>query len=419
MARVSWWSFAWRNLLKNPRRTAFTIVAIALGYSAITIFGGFTSYVFTSLREAQIYAQADGHLMVFKKVLFWDSKTSAQERHIDQADLATLRALFEKDPEVEVITTQLAFRGLLSNGEVSTIFMGVGKVWSDVEKIRSLAEGIVPRLRLFEGDPIRDQDTPGIGIGRGLSKLSRLPLGSEGIAVSPTLEGQINALDARVVQITDAPSDWLENVIVVAPLTFAQGLLDTDWVDRVTLLLRRASDVEGARRRIRSMVEGSGLQGYDVITWREMSPMYVKTERMFNIIFLFVFAIILLISVLIVVNTTSMAITERTREIGTLRALGVKRRGIIAIFARESVLLGLVGSAIGASLTVACRAFILSIDLSWTPPTLNRDIPFLLEIVPVHLLLALAGMIFISLVAALLPARRASRMDIVDALGHV
>ena len=63
---LTWLTLATRNLLRNGRRSLFTIAAIGLGFLAVNVLGGFTAYIFTSLQDSYIYAEANGHLSIFK-----------------------------------------------------------------------------------------------------------------------------------------------------------------------------------------------------------------------------------------------------------------------------------------------------------------------------------------------------------------
>jgi putative ABC transport system permease protein len=140
---------------------------------------------------------------------------------------------------------------------------------------------------------------------------------------------------------------------------------------------------------------------------------------MFSVLFTFLFTIVLMIVVLSVVNTVGMAVMERTREIGTLRALGLRRRGIVAMFAAESLLLGMIGAVVGAAMTVVT---ILAVRLSgptWIPPNIPIRVPLEVHFVPAYLALSLVSLCLLCVFAAVLPARHASRMSIIDALGHV
>jgi putative ABC transport system permease protein len=119
------------------------------------------------------------------------------------------------------------------------------------------------------------------------------------------------------------------------------------------------------------------------------------------------------------VNTMSMAVLERTREIGTLRALGLKRRGVSLLFAIEGGVLGFLGSLIGMALHLSVWAIIRGISPTYTPPGVSTPIPLIVNLVPQSMAVLMLFLIFLSLAAAILPARRAAKQNVVDALGHV
>jgi putative ABC transport system permease protein len=140
---------------------------------------------------------------------------------------------------------------------------------------------------------------------------------------------------------------------------------------------------------------------------------------MLDMIFLFLFTIVLVIVVMSTVNTMSMAVLERTREIGTLRALGLKRRGVSLLFAMEGGMLGLLGSFIGIVLHVSVWAIIRAFAPTYTPPGISTPVPLIVNLGPRTMFLLLLFLVFLSLIAAIIPARRAAKQNVVDALGHV
>ena len=127
----------------------------------------------------------------------------------------------------------------------------------------------------------------------------------------------------------------------------------------------------------------------------------------------------LIIVVMSTVNTMGMAVLERTREIGTLRALGLKRRGVSFLFAIEGSLLGLIGSILGVMLNVGVWAVIRAVEPTYIPPGVSTPVPLIVNLVPQTMAGLMIFLIFLSLTAAILPARRAARQNVVDALGHV
>ena len=140
---------------------------------------------------------------------------------------------------------------------------------------------------------------------------------------------------------------------------------------------------------------------------------------MFDVIFLFVFLIVFVMVVLSVVNTISMAVLERTREIGTLRALGLKRWGVAVMFATESGLLGLLGTVLGMVITLCCWLGVKLAQPTWIPPNIPKRVPLEIFLVPQYLIWSFVFLVLLAVLAAVMPARRAARLLIIDALGHV
>lgn len=413
----TWVTLALRNLLRNRRRSLFTILAIGLGFAAVNILGGFTEYIFTNLRDSYIYLHANGHLTIFKAGFLQDGKLNPTRYLLDETEVSAIQETLRRHPEVLVATPQLNISGLLSNGKVSTIFIGAGRVPSDVRNINSQARGMIARLQQFKGKPLQDDVVYGVGLSEGLAEQFKFDLGSNPVAMSSTISGQVNALDAQVFQLFHSPNEALEDKLMIVPLKFAQALYDTTSIDRIVVLLDRTELAEPMRAELVQDFAGRGLQ-VEIKTWNELSPFYTKVKHMFDVIFMFTFLIVFAIVVMSVINTVSMAIMERTREIGTLRALGLKRRGIVWLFAAESMVLGAFGSTLGIILTLVVWSAIVVLEPTWVPPQMASDIPLEVYLVPEYMSYSLLSLVFLSMVAAGLPARRAAQTEIVTALGH-
>ena len=413
---LTWMKLAVRNLFRNGRRSLFTVLAIALGFLAVNVLGGFTAYIFTNLQDSYIYAEANGHLTIFHAGFLDQGKLDPTRYLLGETQLAAIRKVAARHPEVLVSTPQLQISGLLSNGQVSTIFVGTGRVPSDIEAIGKLGGGSA-RVKLYDGQVLRDQVSQGIGVSHGLARVLNLKLGDTAVAMAPTVSGQVNALDAQLYQLIDAPIEALEDKLAVVPLKFAQELYDTASVDRVTLLLDSTAHTESIRTLLVREFREAGL-AVEIKTWNELSPFYTKVKKMFDVIFAISFLIVFTIVVMSVVNTFTMAVMERTREIGTLRALGVKRRGIVALFSLESVVLGGVGSAVGIALTWTVVLLVGWLQPTWIPPQIARRVPLQIHLVPQFWLFSTLMLVLLSMLSAILPARKAARMSITNALGY-
>lgn len=415
---MAWITLATRNLFRNRRRSLFTIIAIALGFAAVNVLGGFTDYMFSNLENSYIHIQANGHLTLFRPGFLKEGKLSPTRYLLDGDTLHGVADILHDYPEVVVVTPQLHISGLLSNGKVSTIFIAIGRVWSDVRSIRARARGgFANNLKLGQGRDLDDELSYGVGLSEGLAEQLDLKLGVTAVAMAPTIKGQINALDAEVLQLFPSAIEALNDKLMVVPLKFAQDLYDTTSVDRITILLQQTAQTESVKSRLAADFSRRGLN-LEIRSWDELSTMYAKVRAMFDIIFNITFVIVFTIVVMSVVNTVSMSIIERTREIGTLRALGTKRSGIVTLFAIESMLLGLVGSCLGVFLTLLTWACFAMIKPTWNPPMISVRVPLEIYLVPSSMFFSALLLVFLSLVAATVPARKAARISIVNALGH-
>jgi putative ABC transport system permease protein len=207
------------------------------------------------------------------------------------------------------------------------------------------------------------------------------------------------------------------------PLPLAQQLVYGRGEHKVTgivLQLHRSEDLKAARARLTSLIEDHHLE-LEVRDFSELTPFYGQVIRLFSAIFLFVTLVMGVIVLFAVVNTMTMNVMERTNEIGTVRAMGVRRNAIRAQFVVEGGLLGAIGATIGVLLAVGVALAINHAGLLWIPPGNANAVPFRLAMPPGPKLMigTWLGLLLVATLAALMPANRAARMPVVDALRHI
>jgi len=415
----AWVKIAIRNIIKNKRRSLYTIIAIALGFAAVNIFGGYTEYMFTSLKNAFIYNYANGHLNIFKKGYLEEGKLDPTRFLIKDKELEAIKEICKGDPRILLATPKLEVTGLVSNGKVSTIFFANARVPSDTEFIRAKSSGMLAKLKLFDGKKLEDEVPSAVGFSSGLARKLAMRIGDTGNLMAPTVEGMINAVDIDLYQTFESPMAELNDKLIDMNLKLAQNLYDTTSVGSITVLLSETDLTNKARAYLLGEFNRTGLE-MEVKTWEEMSPFYVKVRDMFDVIFIFVFVIVFVIVVMSVVNTVSMSILERTREIGTLRALGLKRAGVVNLFVIESLLMSVAGSLLGLVMTLIVWYAIKVTEPTWVPPQITRAVPLEVFLVPGYLAGSFFSLIVLSALAAVAPARRAAyEKSIVDDLGYV
>ncbi len=415
---LTWIKLGYLNLLKNKRRSIFTIGAIAFGFAAINLLGGFSNYIFSALEDGYVYAHGNGHLSIFKQGYHSKGQLNPAGFLLNEKEMREICAICRRDKRIIIITPQLNISGLISNGTTSTIMMSEGRKPDDIRFISHLSHGISSELKLFRGRELTDKPIYQVGVAKGLAAKLNLKTGDNVVVMTTTTDGFMNAFDASVVQIIDAPLEILDNLLIAMPFKFAEALYDTKSADRLNILLKNARLAYPMKKHLEHILRDKGLR-VEIFTWDQLRPSYLKIRNMFNVIFTFVFIIVLTIVALSVVNTISMAVLERTREIGTMRALGLKRSGVVKIFATEGVLLAAAGSFCGLLITLLGWASITFFKPGWIPPTIPKEVPLEIHLVPWLMAVTCLAMIGLAALASILPARKASHLMIIDALRHI
>jgi putative ABC transport system permease protein len=234
-----------------------------------------------------------------------------------------------------------------------------------------------------------------------------------------TLSGQANALDVIVGHSFNTGNAGSNDKFAFVSLALARTLLDAEGrADRLTILLDTASQTNAMRDHLLAKLKAAGFD-VEIMTWEELSDFYNQVHGMFDMIFGFIFSIVLTVVVMSVANSMGMTVIERTREIGTLRAIGLKRSGVVKLFTTESMLLTLIGCITGLLITVTVRWGINVADISYVPPNSASRVPLLVDLDFGRTMFTFLLMGVVGTVAAYMPAKRAAKKDIIDALGHV
>jgi putative ABC transport system permease protein len=175
-----------------------------------------------------------------------------------------------------------------------------------------------------------------------------------------------------------------------------------------------------AKVRLQELLKSKGLD-MEVKDLREVYPAYGRILSFLISIFTFIAVNMGVIVLFTVANTMSMSVMERVNEIGAVRALGVRRSGVLRQFLLEGCILGALGATIGVAAAVLLAWSVNACGLSYVPPGASDAVPLTVQIFRSPLLLPATwlGLVLLAGVSSLLPARRAGRMVIVDALRHV
>ncbi|WP_197716580.1 ABC transporter permease [Methylocaldum marinum] len=381
-----------------------TLAAIVLGVVSLIIVGGFVADIFVQLQENTIHSQL-GHIQIYKQGYTTFGRKEPYHYVLEQPE-AIAKELAGWH-EVSEVMMRLNFTGLANNGRADFPIFGEG-----VEPDKEARLGT--SLAIHAGRQLTDADGFGILLGQGVAKALNLNPGDYVTLLANTPEGALNSIEFQVIGIFQTFSKEYDERAVRIPLSAAQELMAATAVHSLVILLSDTADTDSALHRLGRWLPA---ETYEIKAWYELADFYRKTvdlyERQFGVL-----KIIILVMVLLSVgNSVNMAIYERTGEFGTLMALGRRSGDIIKIILLEYALLGLMGSVLGIIIGVVIAYIASGVGIPMPPPP-NADMGYTasVRIVPSVILAAFLVGVLATIMAAVLPSRRAAKLQIVEAL---
>ena len=418
-------SIAFRNLLRARRRNLLSGGTMALGTAALVLGGGLSDGIARQL-TASLVAVQTGHLQVvarpadfepqnspfdaYGSALLPDAETLARRIRAEAAEAGVLRAV-----------PFLHGRGTAIAGNRSSLATVVGILPEEEPELRA-AHPPVSGAFLPGDDPLAAY------VAAPIARKLRLGVGDSVSFVIQTQEGAVNSADAVICGVFRKGAPWYDSTFYL-PLASAQSLFDGPGA-ATNIKMTLADGSPAGARRARPAVEAivgqpEGLPPDErarVETFEEAGRFSFSIIQANETALAVLSAFLFLAAAVGIVNSMLMSVHERTREIGTVRALGMRRAMVVRLFVLEGLALGVVAAATGIVLGSAgvlyygARGIPMdTMTLAWVAGG-DHLFPVLTATNVVRAAAAIAGL---STVAAVYPAITASRLEPREALHHV
>lgn len=399
--RIIW--LAIRNLNRHRRRSVVTGLTILLGALAIVMLQGVANALVKNIVETAVLAKV-GAIQVFRAGYLGSQDPLRSSIPDDPALVARIEAI----PGVTAVAPRLDFDGTISNGSESTMFVGTA-----IDPEREYRVCPARKTHVEKGStPLSSNNARGALVGKTLAE--SLGAQKEGSLVLQAAgpHAAVNALDVTVHGFLPLTQPMESKRLVTVPLSFAQDLLRMKGL--VTGYVASVSDVDQVDV-IAARVRDALGSDYQVTTWRELDPGTRDRTRVLSYMLGFIAFVLFVLVATGIVNTTMMSVYERVREIGTLLAIGVRRRQISQLFVCEAVALGISSAILGASVGAALIARLGHTGVTARP--VGGDPVTYYPYLPTTFLVIVVGATVVNtLLAALYPAWKASRLRPVEAL---
>jgi ABC-type lipoprotein release transport system permease subunit len=404
-----YFQLGWRNIWRNPRRTTVIMLAVIIGVWSMIFLGALTRGMLEDMLKNGI-ATLTGHIQIHQRGY-------REDPAIDNSitDFNTVKSVVERLlPPGTRWTPRVRVNAIASNARHSD---GVTLVGIDPEqeaKVSFIGHAVTQGRYLTPDEP------NGIVVGRALVEKFETELGRRLVLMSQDTGGEIASRAFRIVGIFRAEMEATEKQFAFVSMSAAQRMLKLEGgISEVSIILRD----QGEAVRVTKALEEALPSTYEVHSWRDLLPLLAAYLRLFDGFMWLWYLVVFIAMGFGIVNTMLMAVFERIREFGLLKALGMRPWWIVKGVLAESFFLLVLGMAIGNTLGLL-SVFVLSgtgIDL--TALAAGAEFFGMTRVIYPALSgkdVAMANMMvfLLGLLVSVYPAVKAARFTPVEALAH-
>jgi ABC-type lipoprotein release transport system permease subunit len=401
---------AFRNIFRNKRRSVINIIAISIGVILMLIYIGWMRGYFTSLFATMINFET-GHIQILNENYLNDEERMPLDINIE--NYRNLRTELLSDPRIDEVTARIDFTLSLSNGTESKFIMGRA-----IEPDRE-ADTTVLKDYINTGNYLDKE--PGIMVGKPLAERLSLSPGDYAYVTVFDRYSSRNFDQLKITGIFNFGYPVMDENLIFMDIDTADSLLDLDGeITKLVLRLDKYEDINPVLTSLNDTFKESNshLKAY---TWQRFAQVVVSAVQQDGVSFAIIMIICFILIILGILNSMHMSVHERIREIGTLRAIGMKKKQLFSMFISESICLALVSVVIGLALGGLAAYYLqyVGFELSEVIP---KDIPipfgdrFTADFRWYDFFITGAIGVVTAVLGGILPVRAASKVDIARAL---
>ncbi|UCF94791.1 MAG: ABC transporter permease [Desulfobacterales bacterium] len=401
---------AWRNIWRNPRRTAVIMCAVVIGVWSMILLGALMRGVAAGMIKNGI-ATLTGHIQVHQRGYRTDPAIENSMTTPEVVENALRKVL----PNGAQWARRVRVNAIASNARHSSGVTLVGIDPATEARVSFIGKAIA------DGRYLKPDDPHGILVGAALLEQFETKLGRKLVLMSQDTAGEIASRAFHIVGSFRAEMQATEKRFIFVTVSAAQQMLKLpNGISEVSVLLPAGANSEDVAARLAAALP-SGR--YEVHTWRELLPL-VTTYLQLMDGFIFIWYVVTFVAMGFgIVNTTLMAVFERIREFGLLKALGMKPGWIIREVLTESFFILIIGMLIGNLLAFACIYALSGSGIDLSAFAAGAEFAGMSRVIypAFHgkdVVLANLVVIGLGLLVCLYPAGKAARLIPVKALAH-
>lgn len=332
-----YFQLAWRNIWRNSRRTIVIITAVAIGVWSMVFLSAFSRGMLNSMLENGKSVLV-GDIQIHHKNYREDPSI---DKSMEQPDV--IRVLLENSlPQDALWAERIKVSVFVSNARHSSGVTLVGIDPKQEERISFVGRSII------QGTFLEESDKRGVLVGKALLDKFDTKIGKKLILMTRDKNGKVVSKAFRIRGIYKAEMESTEKSYLFITMSGARNLLNMQTgISEISIVLPDEEMVDAFGEMLQEKLD---TRLYSVETWKDLLPMLEAYLGMFNS-FMYIWYVVVFIAMGFgIVNTSLMAVFERVREFGLLRALGMKPWWVIRSVLTESIFILMVGILTGNAL---------------------------------------------------------------------
>ncbi len=405
-------TIAIRNIFRNRRRSILSGTAIAVAAMSIVLLFSFIAGMIDDM-QYNFHTYTTGAVRIRNRDFSRYERLNPMHLTVDVSD--GLMEDLKKEEGISEMSPRIGFpTRIYRDGENYNAF-GTGVDFATEVSYQKLGPELIPEGRIPEAGANE------VLIGYKLAEEVGVGLGDKITILSSTAARGTNAITFTIVGLLAYPMEGLNNTTILAPLDRVQYFLRMPGqVQEIIMKVTEGVDSTALAERLREKY--SDRYGIEIKGWKELETSYSFIEMaqtIYDIVAFFFF----ILGSSVILNTTIMVIFERMREIGTMSAMGMSGRDLVRLFFIEAFFISVAGSFIGVLLGMGFTQILSYVGINFGEAMEGVDFEISTILYPKLNLRSTVVVFFYSVivasVTAILPARRASRIEPVDALRAV
>ena len=340
------WKLALRNIFRNKRRTLLTMLSVIISSACLLIFAGYNNARNYFWSQSLIHNQY-GHLQIFKTG-YLEGENTSFKNSITPEEKSRIYEICKRNDKILLTLERVNLVGLIGTETASKMFVAQGQQAKKEKMMASFNSSSYGNSNIKKGKNLSEKEKTGVVIPIEMAKKMELEIGDEILLMGQSVDNSFEAAATKVRGVADYSIDAINEILLIMNLDLTKDITLTENIHSMPVLLDRQEDISEVKNFLQSKFKENNLD-LEVKSWLQLAKEFRQVTQMFDNILGIVTIILVILIIVLVSNTIFMSIMERTREIATMKSIGISKASIFLLIILEGCFICIFGRIFGNS----------------------------------------------------------------------